>query len=50
LNHGVLIVGYTADAWIVKNSWNSGWGNSGYMMLKMGNTCGAEEQASYPNV
>jgi C1A family cysteine protease len=48
LNHYVLIVGYTSEYWIVKNSWGTGWGIGGYIHLKMGNTCGIAEVASYP--
>lgn len=40
INHGVLIVGYTDSYWIVKNSWGLQWGESGYIRLKFGNTCG----------
>ena len=25
LNHVVQMVGYTEDAWIVRNSWGTGW-------------------------
>jgi len=28
--HAVTLVGYTADAFIFKNSWGSGWGEDGY--------------------
>jgi C1A family cysteine protease len=49
LNHGVLLVGLTDAYWLVKNSWASSWGLSGYIQLARGNTCGICNQASYPN-
>jgi hypothetical protein len=40
INHGVVIVGYTADAWIVRNSWGGSWGEQGYIRMKRGvNIC-----------
>lgn len=48
LDHGVLLVGYTSDAWIVKNSWADSWGENGYIRLARGNTCGLANSASYP--
>jgi C1A family cysteine protease len=52
LDHGVLVVGLTSDAYIVKNSWGASWGMNGYIEMKRGvNTtgiCGIALQASYP--
>jgi len=53
LDHGVLAVGYDASAstpyWIVKNSWGTGWGESGYIRLVKGkNECDLTAAASYP--
>jgi len=57
LDHGVLLVGYGSDAgvdyWKVKNSWGTGWGESGYIRLQRGKAqtcdqCGILCQGSYP--
>jgi cathepsin L len=33
LDHGVQLVGYTKEYWIIRNSWGPGWGLKGYMHL-----------------
>jgi KDEL-tailed cysteine endopeptidase len=52
LDHGVLLVGYASDYWIVKNSWGPTWGEQGY--VRIGKTtsgaqqCGVALEPSYP--
>lgn len=61
LDHGVLLVGYNADSYILKNSWSSTWGDGGYMYIGKGNDpatgkpynggkgqCGVLMQGVYP--
>jgi C1A family cysteine protease len=63
LDHGVLLVGYTEDAYILKNSWSSSWGDNGYIYLAKGNDlstgkpynngngqCGVLMEGVYPNL
>ena len=60
LDHGVLIVGYGADAgteyWLVKNSWGPSWGDGGYIKIGRSDStndpgvCGIAMQPSYPVV
>merc|ERR1712243_75698 len=53
LNHAVAAVGYNTSEgyWIVRNSWGSSWGDSGYIKMVMGkNMCGLSNMCTYPNV
>ena len=48
IDHAVTIVGYTKDAWIIKNSWGPHWGVGGYLYLERGkNACGVAEYIVY---
>jgi len=49
-DHAVLVVGYGTqngiDYWLVKNSWSTNWGISGYVKIKRGSDeCGIESAA-----
>ena len=61
INHGVLIVGYGNDEatgldyWLIKNSWNTTWGDKGYAKIKMVDDftpnigiCGVQAYTSFP--
>ena len=55
VNHAVLIVGYGilngVKYWKIKNSWGTGWGQSGFALVERGtNACGIEVLSSYPVV
>ena len=59
LDHGVTVVGYGTDKiykldyWIVKNSWNTNWGDDGYIYMRRNHEdvqgmCGIAMDPSYP--
>jgi len=58
INHDVLLVGYGTDAtnklsyWLVKNSWNTDWGEKGYFRLNRAitNSCGVNENSISVNL
>jgi len=50
IDHCVQLVGYdwNQNYWIVRNSWNTNWGNQGYIYLdNSANTCGFANVATY---
>ena len=52
LDHCVQLVGYNAEQgngyWLVRNSWNTNWGEEGYIYLEMGsNVCGVADEATF---
>lgn len=51
--HCTQLTGYSSsgDYWIVKNSWGSSWGSSGYIYIKKGqNLCGLANTPMWPTV
>jgi hypothetical protein len=40
IDHAVLLVGYDQTRWIIKNSWNTRWGNEGYGYVNKANNTG----------
>ena len=38
VNHAIVLIGWddSKQAWLLRNSWGSGWGESGYMWIKYG--------------
>jgi len=51
VDHGVVVVGYGSNYWIVRNSWGSSWGESGYIRMVRGkNICAIGSSPSYPIV
>jgi len=56
IDHCVQLVGFNTDDqgnkyWIVRNSWNTGWGDQGYIYLQFGqNTCAVADVVTYANV
>jgi len=52
LDHGVLVVGYGDNYWIVKNSWGGAWGEGGYVRLGRvsgDGVCGINKQPFFPD-
>jgi len=52
IDHCVQAVGYdsTNNYWIVRNSWNTNWGEQGYIRIEMGkNLCLIDQDATFPN-
>lgn len=41
INHAVLVIGYESNGdWIIKNSWGTDWGQSGYAVISNDQDCG----------
>ncbi|CAI2376147.1 unnamed protein product [Moneuplotes crassus] len=52
-NHAVVLVGYEPqeNAWIIRNSWGSRFGENGHIRLKYGtNTCAITHDSAFPKI
>ena len=54
VNHGVIIAGYDAESYKLRNSWGSSWGEGGYMRMTRTSSnpkgeCQVHEYMSYPD-
>jgi len=48
IDHAMLVVGYTPEYWILKNSYGPTWGENGYMRLaRDSNACGIDTYATW---
>ena len=53
LDHATLVVGYGEENgkefWIMKNSWGTGWGDNGYILMRRNynNMCGVAATPAY---
>jgi cathepsin L len=36
VNHGILLIGWDKEGWIIKNSWGPTWGDDGFMRVRYG--------------
>ena len=57
LDHATNVVGFGSENgveyWIMRNSWNTTWGDEGYMYVKIedgAGICGIQEEPEYPKV
>jgi len=49
IDHCVQAVGYTANYWLVRNSWATDWGEDGYIRVARGkNLCRISNDVTYP--
>jgi len=49
VNHAAVVVGANDQAWIIKNSWSTVWGESGYIRIARGqNLCAIGTQPAWP--
>jgi C1A family cysteine protease len=51
MNHGVVLIGYAGNgnAWTVRNSWGTSWGEAGHIRLQRGrNMCNMTYKSSIP--